>query len=71
MTFVKNIEFQYVSILRPPSQPSDDLDFKTEWKQVVDIMWSDPVTTDSISPTPNKRGAGEWSVWLIAGLTLS
>lgn len=50
---------QYVSILRPPSQPSDDPDFKTEWKQVIDILWSDPVTNDSTSPTPNKRGAGE------------
>lgn len=50
---------QYVSILRPPSQPSDDPDFKTEWKQVIDILWSDPVMTDSGSPTPNKRGAGE------------
>lgn len=48
---------QYVSILRPPT--SDDPDFKTEWKQVIDILWSDPVTSDSISPTPNKRGAGE------------
>lgn len=54
-----NINIQYVSILRPPSQPSDDVDFKTEWKQVIDILWSDPIMSDSVSPTPNKRGAGE------------
>ena len=56
---LKNITLQYVSILRPPSQPSDDADFKTEWKQVIDILWSDPVMTDASSPMPNKRGAGE------------
>lgn len=49
--------FQYISILRPPTS-SEDVDFKTEWKQVIDIMWSDPAPTDN-NPTPNKRGAGE------------
>lgn len=55
----KNVSSQYVSILRPPTQPSDDVDFKTEWKQVIDILWSDPVPGDTATPTPNKRGAGE------------
>lgn len=43
--------------MRPPTQPNDDPDFKTEWKQVIDILWSDPTPTDS--NIPNKRGAGE------------
>ncbi|CRK98102.1 CLUMA_CG011470, isoform A [Clunio marinus] len=50
---------KYVSILRPPTQPKDDSDSKIEWKQVIDILWSDPVMTDAVSPMPNKRGAGE------------
>lgn len=49
---------QYISILRPPTQPTeDDVDFKTEWKQIIDILWSDPIPTDS--NMLNKRGAGE------------
>lgn len=48
---------QYVSILRPPTQPNDDPDSKTEWKQVIDILWSDPTPVDM--NVPNKRGAGE------------
>ena len=47
---------KYVSILRPPTQAAED---KTEWKQVIDILWSDPIMNDSISPQLNKRGAGE------------
>ncbi|CAH1719768.1 unnamed protein product [Chironomus riparius] len=49
---------KYISILRPPTQPADDdVDFKTEWKQIIDILWSDPVMSDTVCP--NKRGAGE------------
>lgn len=47
---------QYVSILRPPAQTAED---KTEWKQVVDILWSDPIVNDTQPSQPNKRGAGE------------
>jgi serine/threonine-protein phosphatase with EF-hands len=45
--------------LRPPPPLNSDGNYNTEWKQLVDILWSDPVINDSMACTKNKRGAGE------------
>ncbi|XP_055856872.1 serine/threonine-protein phosphatase rdgC isoform X1 [Episyrphus balteatus] len=54
---------KYVSILRPPiaeggSAPGEGID-KVEWKQVFDIMWSDPQHLDGCEPN-SLRGAGTY-----------
>ncbi|CAD7081267.1 unnamed protein product [Hermetia illucens] len=54
---------KYVSILRPPitesSAPGAEIIDKVEWKQVFDIMWSDPRHTDGCEPN-SLRGAGTY-----------
>lgn len=54
---------KYVSILRPPISESgtgagEGID-KVEWKQVFDIMWSDPQHLDGCEPN-SLRGAGTY-----------
>ncbi|XP_055371814.1 serine/threonine-protein phosphatase rdgC isoform X6 [Condylostylus longicornis] len=52
---------KYLSILRPPvtegSQPGADIVDKVEWKQIFDIMWSDPKPNEGCEPN-SLRGAG-------------
>ncbi|XP_058980041.1 serine/threonine-protein phosphatase rdgC [Musca domestica] len=51
---------QYVSILRPPVEQTggEGID-KVEWKQLFDIMWSDPQHNDGCLPN-SLRGAGTY-----------
>ncbi|XP_012155630.1 serine/threonine-protein phosphatase rdgC isoform X3 [Ceratitis capitata] len=51
---------KYVSILRPPIEMAgeDGID-KTEWKQIFDIMWSDPQVGEGCKPNA-LRGAGTY-----------
>ncbi|XP_053953254.1 serine/threonine-protein phosphatase rdgC isoform X2 [Anastrepha ludens] len=61
LDMIKSIDRgKYVSILRPPIEMAgeDGVD-KTEWKQVFDIMWSDPQMTDGCQPNA-LRGAGTY-----------
>ncbi|KAK9876632.1 hypothetical protein WA026_014011 [Henosepilachna vigintioctopunctata] len=60
---VKEIERgKYVSLLRPPlsngAKGSDCVD-KAEWKQVFDLLWSDPMTGNGCVPN-TLRGAGTY-----------
>ncbi|CAH0560857.1 unnamed protein product [Brassicogethes aeneus] len=51
---------KYVSLLRPPvSEVGTEAIDKMEWKQVFDILWSDPQTTDGCIPN-QLRGAGTY-----------
>lgn len=54
---------KYVSLLRPPvtesQAPGAELIDKLEWKQVFDILWSDPQTGDGCVPN-TLRGAGTY-----------
>uniref|UniRef100_A0A336KR11 Serine/threonine-protein phosphatase n=1 Tax=Culicoides sonorensis TaxID=179676 RepID=A0A336KR11_CULSO len=54
---------KYVSLLRPPitdsSQPGAEIIDKVEWKQVFDILWSDPQPNDGCRPN-SLRGAGTY-----------
>ncbi|XP_073843618.1 retinal degeneration C isoform X2 [Musca autumnalis] len=51
---------KYVSILRPPVEQTggEGID-KVEWKQLFDIMWSDPQHNDGCLPN-SLRGAGTY-----------
>ncbi|KAM7355408.1 retinal degeneration C isoform 2-T4 [Cochliomyia hominivorax] len=51
---------KYVSILRPPIEQTggEGID-KVEWKQLFDIMWSDPQHNDGCLPN-SLRGAGTY-----------
>ncbi|KAG4066467.1 hypothetical protein HA402_007103 [Bradysia odoriphaga] len=53
---------KYVSLLRPPlaenNTPGADID-KVEWKQVFDILWSDPQHNEGCQPN-GLRGAGTY-----------
>lgn len=53
---------KYVSLLRPPLshgiKGSDSVD-KAEWKQVFDLLWSDPMTGNGCVPN-TLRGAGTY-----------
>ncbi|KAL5292912.1 PPEF1 family protein [Megaselia abdita] len=51
---------KYKSILRPPitEGSTEEID-KTEWKQIFDIMWSDPQIKDGCFPN-TLRGAGTY-----------
>jgi serine/threonine-protein phosphatase with EF-hand domain len=55
--------FQYASLLRPPisdsSAPGAELIDKVEWKQVFDILWSDPQVGNGCIPNA-LRGAGTY-----------
>ncbi|XP_053684509.1 serine/threonine-protein phosphatase rdgC [Sabethes cyaneus] len=54
---------KYVSILRPPitesSAPGAEIIDKVEWKQVFDILWSDPQPSEGCRPN-SLRGAGTY-----------
>ncbi|XP_018320018.1 serine/threonine-protein phosphatase rdgC [Agrilus planipennis] len=55
---------KYVSLLRPPivelgSGQASELIDKVEWKQVFDILWSDPQPNDGCIPN-GLRGAGTY-----------
>lgn len=54
---------KYVSLLRPPitesTAPGAELIDKVEWKQVFDILWSDPQPGDGCIPN-GLRGAGTY-----------
>ncbi|KAK4887062.1 hypothetical protein RN001_003333 [Aquatica leii] len=54
---------KYVSLLRPPitdsTAPGAELIDKVEWKQVFDILWSDPQPCDGCIPN-GLRGAGTY-----------
>ncbi|XP_055314894.1 serine/threonine-protein phosphatase rdgC [Sitodiplosis mosellana] len=54
---------KYVSLLRPPitdsSAPGADIIDKVEWKQVFDILWSDPQHNEGCQPN-GLRGAGTY-----------
>ncbi|XP_057659021.1 serine/threonine-protein phosphatase rdgC isoform X1 [Diorhabda carinulata] len=54
---------RYVSLLRPPltdsSAPGAEVIDKVEWKQVFDILWSDPQENKGCIPN-NLRGAGTY-----------
>ncbi|XP_044729651.1 serine/threonine-protein phosphatase rdgC [Chrysoperla carnea] len=54
---------KYVSLLRPPitesSAPGADVIDKVEWKQVFDILWSDPQPSEGCVPNA-LRGAGTY-----------
>ncbi|XP_029406562.2 serine/threonine-protein phosphatase rdgC isoform X2 [Bactrocera dorsalis] len=61
LDMIKSIDRgKYVSILRPPIEMAgeDGID-KVEWKQIFDIMWSDPQITDGCKPNA-LRGAGTY-----------
>ncbi|KAL3266411.1 hypothetical protein HHI36_010587 [Cryptolaemus montrouzieri] len=51
---------KYISLLRPPlsTKGSDSVD-KGEWKQVFDVLWSDPMTGNGCVPN-TLRGAGTY-----------
>ncbi|XP_023013266.2 retinal degeneration C isoform X1 [Leptinotarsa decemlineata] len=54
---------KYASLLRPPlsesSAPGSDVINKVEWKQVFDILWSDPQENKGCVPN-SLRGAGTY-----------
>ncbi|XP_062711459.1 serine/threonine-protein phosphatase rdgC isoform X2 [Aedes albopictus] len=54
---------KYVSLLRPPitesSAPGAEIIDKVEWKQVFDILWSDPQHNEGCRPN-SLRGAGTY-----------
>ncbi|KAK5643890.1 hypothetical protein RI129_007735 [Pyrocoelia pectoralis] len=54
---------KYVSLLRPPitdsTAPGAEIIDKVEWKQVFDILWSDPQPGDGCIPN-GLRGAGTY-----------
>ncbi|KAB0798853.1 hypothetical protein PPYR_06733 [Photinus pyralis] len=54
---------KYISLLRPPitdsTAPGAELIDKVEWKQVFDILWSDPQPGDGCIPN-GLRGAGTY-----------
>ncbi|GLV35149.1 retinal degeneration C [Carabus blaptoides fortunei] len=54
---------KYVSLLRPPitesSAPGAEMIDKVEWKQVFDILWSDPQPSEGCIPNA-LRGAGTY-----------
>ncbi|XP_017487654.1 PREDICTED: serine/threonine-protein phosphatase rdgC, partial [Rhagoletis zephyria] len=61
LDMIKSIDRgKYVSILRPPIEMAgeDGVD-KIEWKQIFDIMWSDPQVGDGCKPN-SLRGAGTY-----------
>ncbi|XP_067643851.1 serine/threonine-protein phosphatase rdgC isoform X2 [Eurosta solidaginis] len=61
LDMIKSIDRgKYVSILRPPIEMAgeDGID-KTEWKQIFDIMWSDPQPNEGCKPNA-LRGAGTY-----------
>ncbi|XP_021924335.1 serine/threonine-protein phosphatase rdgC isoform X2 [Zootermopsis nevadensis] len=64
LDWVRNLDrHKYVSLLRPPitesSAPGAELIDKLEWKQVFDILWSDPQPGDGCFPN-SLRGAGTY-----------
>ncbi|XP_033608123.1 serine/threonine-protein phosphatase rdgC [Cryptotermes secundus] len=64
LDWVRNLDrHKYVSLLRPPvtesSAPGAELIDKLEWKQVFDILWSDPQPGDGCIPN-SLRGAGTY-----------
>nr|XP_040233901.2 serine/threonine-protein phosphatase rdgC isoform X1 [Anopheles coluzzii] len=54
---------KYISLLRPPitesTAPGAEIIDKVEWKQVFDILWSDPQHTEGCRPN-SLRGAGTY-----------
>ncbi|XP_058465833.1 serine/threonine-protein phosphatase rdgC [Malaya genurostris] len=54
---------KYISLLRPPitesSAPGAEIIDKVEWKQVFDILWSDPQHNEGCRPN-TLRGAGTY-----------
>ncbi|XP_039279499.1 LOW QUALITY PROTEIN: serine/threonine-protein phosphatase rdgC [Nilaparvata lugens] len=54
---------KYISLLRPPVQESghvqNEVIDKIEWKQVFDLLWSDPQSGDGCVPN-SLRGAGTY-----------
>ncbi|XP_038109489.1 serine/threonine-protein phosphatase rdgC isoform X3 [Culex quinquefasciatus] len=54
---------KYISLLRPPitesSAPGAEIIDKVEWKQVFDILWSDPQHNEGCRPN-SLRGAGTY-----------
>uniref|UniRef100_A0AAR5PRS6 Serine/threonine-protein phosphatase n=1 Tax=Dendroctonus ponderosae TaxID=77166 RepID=A0AAR5PRS6_DENPD len=64
LEMIRSLEREkYVSLLRPPlcdsSAPGADAINKVEWKQVFDILWSDPQETKGCIPNA-LRGAGTY-----------
>ncbi|XP_069691872.1 serine/threonine-protein phosphatase rdgC [Periplaneta americana] len=64
LDWVRNLDrHKYVSLLRPPvtesSVPGAEMIDKLEWKQVFDILWSDPQPGDGCIPN-SLRGAGTY-----------
>ncbi|XP_050299789.1 serine/threonine-protein phosphatase rdgC [Anthonomus grandis grandis] len=64
LEMIRSLEREkYVSLLRPPlcdsSAPGAEAINKVEWKQVFDILWSDPQETKGCIPN-NLRGAGTY-----------
>lgn len=64
LDWVKNLSrSKYMSLLRPPvtesSAPGAELIDKLEWKQVFDLLWSDPQPADGCIPN-SLRGAGTY-----------
>ncbi|XP_031341009.1 uncharacterized protein LOC116169122 [Photinus pyralis] len=61
--FAHRPEYSYISLLRPPitdsTAPGAELIDKVEWKQVFDILWSDPQPGDGCIPN-GLRGAGTY-----------
>ncbi|XP_066252795.1 serine/threonine-protein phosphatase rdgC [Euwallacea similis] len=64
LEMIRSLEREkYISLLRPPlcdsSAPGADAINKVEWKQVFDILWSDPQETKGCIPN-SLRGAGTY-----------
>ena len=48
-----------MSILRPPGSGNDGID-AMEWKQILDIMWSDPRAKNGCAPNDFRGGGAYW-----------
>ncbi|XP_065159086.1 serine/threonine-protein phosphatase rdgC isoform X2 [Atheta coriaria] len=65
LDLIKNVDrAKYSSLLRPPlhsdgSAPGAELIDKVEWKQLFDILWSDPQSNEGCIPN-GLRGAGTY-----------
>ncbi|RZF40750.1 hypothetical protein LSTR_LSTR011834 [Laodelphax striatellus] len=64
LEWIKRVDrSKYISLLRPPVQESghvqNEVIDKIEWKQVFDLLWSDPQSGDGCVPN-SLRGAGTY-----------